>query len=477
MKREPDETLIYEALSQVETPEYDIGQAVRRARAEGQCPPVRRRLPRAALVAACLAAALAVGAAALGFSGNWYRFFGMVPENAVTTVGVSQTAGDYTLTIEDAMVDENGAILLLALSRADGGDIDPDASLRTNSMDATLTVDGKTFLGSSGSASSPDQDPKKVYFCFETRNPGTRESLLGKTMTFEADGVAVQLREPDGFYQLRAEEPTDLSPLAGGWTGTPIATNHWEKEVQETLAAAIEAQNINVPLGGALGEEFPGFALRGALMTDDGGLRVAVSSSGRVRSGDRVCTSVSVEALIDRRTGERYEYAGGNGFPLSDGSSVVLWYWQDCPLTVEDLPYLEMEVTYAVDRVLSEEPFSLTFRLDGGSAVSVDLDGTLDVEGVTLHPTQLRLSALGLTLYFDDSMDTAHVIYTSELTPTLTLADGSRLETQWQGGYGSQEGEGCAVAFRVQAEPGERVFFNTDEITAVRFGDLEVPIG
>lgn len=471
MKRNEEEARIFAALSRVETPEYDIAGAVEEA-IEAGSRPQPHPLPRAALLAACLAGVLLLAAAAAGISGAWRYFFrSELPQNAVTTVGVSQTAGGYTLTLEDVVVDDNGAMLLLALSRADGGDIDPEASLRTNSMRATLTVDGEDLGGSLSGAGAASEDPKKVYFCFEGRNHGIQESLLGKTMTFEAEGVAVQLREPDGFYQLREKKPADLSPLAGAWAGEPFETNHWEKEVQETLAAAIEAQDINVPLGGVLGEEFPGFALRGALMTDDGGLRVAVSSSGWVRSGDRVCTSVSVEALTDRRTGERYEYAGGQGIKLSDGSSAVLWYWRDCPLTVEDLPYLEMEVTYAVDRVLSEEPFSLTFRADGGSAVRVDLEGTLEVEGVRLHPVQLRLSALGLTFYFDDSMDTAHVVYEAGLTPVLTLEDGTALETEWHGGYGGEDGQ-CAIAFGAKDEDGGQVFFDTAQIRSVTFGGL-----
>ena len=160
-----------------------------------------------------------------------------------------------------------------------------------------------------------------------------------------------------------------------------------------------------------------------------------------------------------------------SGIKLSDGSSAVLWYWRDCPLTVEDLPYLEMEVTYAVDRVLSEEPFSLTFRADGGSAVRVDLEGTLEVEGVTLHPVQLRLSALGLTFYFDDSMDTAHVVYEAGLTPVLNLEDGTVLETEWHGGYGGEDGQ-CAIAFEAKDEDGGQVFFDTAQIRSVTFGGL-----
>ena len=63
MKRDEREEVIYRALRGVETPEYDILGAVKAAREEI---PRRRRphLTRAALLAACLAAALTVGAVA-----------------------------------------------------------------------------------------------------------------------------------------------------------------------------------------------------------------------------------------------------------------------------------------------------------------------------------------------------------------------------------------------------------------------------
>lgn len=82
-----------------------------------------------------LCALLTIGAAAVGFSGAWRYFVPSLPQNAVQTVGASQTSGDYTLTVEEAVVDDSNFMLLLALTRADGEPIDPEASLTTNSMD------------------------------------------------------------------------------------------------------------------------------------------------------------------------------------------------------------------------------------------------------------------------------------------------------------------------------------------------------
>ena len=79
--------------------------------------PVRRIRPvRPLAAAAVLCALLTIGAAAVGFSGAWRYFVPSLPQNAVQTVGASQTSGDYTLTVEEAVVDDSNFMLLLALT-------------------------------------------------------------------------------------------------------------------------------------------------------------------------------------------------------------------------------------------------------------------------------------------------------------------------------------------------------------------------
>ena len=108
MKRTPEEERIFRALAQIETPEADLSAALRRAEEPRRIRPVR---PLAA--AAVLCALLTIGAAAVGFSGAWRYFAPSLPQNAVQTVGASQTSGDYTLTVEEAVVDDSNFMLLL----------------------------------------------------------------------------------------------------------------------------------------------------------------------------------------------------------------------------------------------------------------------------------------------------------------------------------------------------------------------------
>ena len=74
MKLNSEEALIRAALSEIETPAYEIERTVRNAmRQDTAARP--RHFPRAALLAAALVAVLADGAAAVSISGLWTRFF------------------------------------------------------------------------------------------------------------------------------------------------------------------------------------------------------------------------------------------------------------------------------------------------------------------------------------------------------------------------------------------------------------------
>ncbi|HJC40341.1 MAG TPA: DUF4179 domain-containing protein, partial [Candidatus Intestinimonas pullistercoris] len=313
MERTPEEERIFRALSSIQTPDFDIEEAVRQRR-EQKPAPGRRPLPKAALLCACLLLALMAGAAAAGLSGGWTWFFEGVPEGAVTTVEVSQTCGDYTLTLEEAIVDRRGAVFLLALTRADGGAVDPEAELRRNTVDFRVLVDGVWLTGS-----MHDEEPvlsadgKTLYFCMEFRDMGWREvrSLLDGTITFQAGGVAKAPEEP-------LTGTVDLAPLAE----REVPSLERER-TREDAAQAVEQQDIALPL--SQDHLFPRYQVRGAYV-QEGTLAVVVSQgeSGQVeRSGALACAGVTAGALTDSRTGQQYLCTGAEGFPLSDGTWVM----------------------------------------------------------------------------------------------------------------------------------------------------------
>lgn len=475
MNRTQDETLIYNALSCIETPNYDIAAAVARRHASklrSPLHPLRRGLV-LALVGAVLACSL--GAAAVtGISGMWGDFFGHIPANAISTVGVSQTAGDYTLTIEDAIVANDNAMLLLSLRRADGGQINPNAHLRTNSLSAKLLVDGER-VGSDGfeGGTQRSEDGTTLYFCFEASHHGTWEipNLVGATLTLEADGVGIELYNWDGYYFVLTD-PISLAPLAGldlpDWTGKVSENSRGETQ---KIIQSVEAQNIMLPLPRS--EEFPDETLRGAVITDDG-LSLVITQK-QCRSGDLVCTAAFPETLIDTRDGTQYNSSVCMGGAMTDGTWAMLCTFQDCPLTAEDLPYLELVVGYELDQILSDEPFSLDFTTDSTSAVTLTFEAPVTVNGVELHPTEMRLSALDASIGFEDGLSLAVTLYTDG-SPVLHMADGTEIALKYGGGAGSVEDGPCTIHFSAKDENDERIFFDTRQIQSITFGDLELTI-
>lgn len=477
MRRTPEEEAIFAALSGVETPEYDIEAAVRRQR---EAPQRARRPRRAVMAAACLAVlALAACAAAAGMSGNWARFFSnRLPGQAVTTVGVSRTAGEYTLILEDAVVDDSGALLLLALSRTDGGEIDPAAGFNTFTMWSRLLADGDDFGGSSGfQGRERSEDGRTLYLAYEARDehmlPG--ESVLDRSLTFQADGVAVELWDPAEYSDGR-ELKVSLAPLARA--AVSQVEGQWDKEPEgrEAMAERIAGQNVSLPL--PLDERFPQYRIRGAVMTDRG-LAVAISD-GRGRSGDLACDGIWAGDLVDVRDGRRYSFAEGSGVELPDGTHVMLDTFANCPLGLEDLTYLELELTYEMDRVLSDEGFELPFTADSGSSRMIPLDADAVVGGETYHLDELRVSAVRVTVGVTDTGGRYEPL--REDPPVLTMRDGSTLTLDYYGGGARFDREAWtydgtfSASYTAKSEDGERVFLDVSQIEAVTFGSLTVPV-
>ena len=459
MKRTPEEERIFRALAQIETPEADLSAALRRAEEPRRIRPVR---PLAA--AAVLCALLTIGAAAVGFSGAWRYFAPSLPQNAVQTVGASQTSGDYTLTVEEAVVDDSNFMLLLALTRADGEPIDPEASLTTNSMDLEVTVDGHYFGRATDYQLSPDG--KTIYICYENTGALTETSILGKPITLTADGVAVRLFDDDGNIRIQCDNPISLSALTE-W-GTPDFSavplvDHVEEIIQTAANGGAALPLFTV-------EGVPLLTLRGAALTSEG--LALVTQDASYVSGDLAYTRSSCEAIIDTRTGARYLCRSGHGAALEDGTWAFLEVFDDCPFTLEDLPYLEVEVSYTVDRILSDQPFWLTFTVEKSSGWKLPLDDVLELDGLTLHPAELRLSALDLQVYFQDEAEAAFSLYRDGTAPVLHLANGTDITTTWHGGR-HLDSALPMVSFQTIDANGDRLFIDPAQVVCSTCTPLE----
>ncbi len=467
MMRTSEEERIFHALSQITTPACDLSGVIEQA---GSHRRARLRPGRPLAVAAALCALLTIGAAAVGISGAWRYFAPSLPQTAVETVGVTQTSGDYTLTVVDAVADDSNIMLLLALSRADGGKMDPEASLNTASMHLNLEIEAEKGAGSHGLLGRQlSQDGTTIYLLFDvsyvTDQPST---LVNQPLTLTADGVAAQLRDENGQYIFRGETPISLAPLAEAEIPDFSQTGGTTREIIRAAAA----QGVRIPL--PMSDRFPALAVLGAAVTEDG--LSLVTSSGRFISGDLVCTDIRCDTLTDTRTGTRYTCASGNGAALEDGTRAMVWSFQDCPLTAEDLPYLELEVVYTLDRVLSDQPFSLTFTVGQSSGISIPIEEPLELDGLTLHPAELRLSPLDLRIFFADEHEAAFSLRLDGTTPVLHLADGTEIVTRWGGGRYLGDGTLPNIGFRAEDAGGERLFIDPEQVVSITFGNLEIPV-
>ncbi len=86
---------------------------------------------------------------------------------------------------------------------------------------------------------------------------------------------------------------------------------------------------------------------------------------------------------------------------MNDG---VARFCEDCPLTASDLPYVELEVSYQMEKVLSDEPVELTFRAEkGGDYMDIDTGhGWIELQvqdnrgqRVLIDPAEVKTMYLG----------------------------------------------------------------------------------
>lgn len=455
MKRTPEEERIYQALSAIETPDAPLEEGVRARLERGE----RQNRPyfRMAAVAACLVVLLGAAVGAAGFHEAWRYFFPGVPERAVTEVDVSQTNGDYTLTVEDAVADDTGMLLLLSLTRTDGAEIDPDLRMYFGDMrlESTLSLDGKKVLTSSGGYGMDGRirsgDGKTLYFV-ENLSINGEEALAGRTLTYEVPTLGKWFEVETATLSLETLAEREI----------PTYAREPEADPPTRMGRLLAEQDCALPIPQV--EGFSGAAVRGALMTENG-LSIAVESVHEVRDLTD-CIGVEAGALIDTRMGERYEAISSTTAYLPDGTEVWVTSFRDCPLTAEDLPWLELEAEYQIAQLVTTEPFQLSFRVDTSAALTIPLE-PIQAEGKTLLLRELRLSAREIALELE-----RNEAYDASLTVplTITLTDGTVLEPWNYGGHQSEDA--CTLEYTLLTEDGVPCLLDTSQVAAVTIGDV-----
>lgn len=435
---------------------------------------------RPALIAACLALALAVGAVAAGLGGAWQRFFpGSVGDN-VTQVGASAITGDYTLTLEEAIVDEDGAAFLLALTRTDGGVLEGKPRLSGNVFGWDVKVDGKSpNMGLRHQEPIRSQDGRAVYYCVEFQDtslePG--ETLIGREITFVCKGVADVDWSQEEMDRIRSET-VSLAPMADAWVET---AEGWEELTDgafqtQSLDLLDQVKDARIPL--ALGDGQVA-EVAGVIFTADG---PAVAASWLV---DRYWQDryLAVEGipyrLIDTRTGESW---GMNGFlRLGDSPETYLSRFPDCPLTAEDLPYVELMVYYQMEKVLSDQRAELTFLAEKGGGVTTEVgqrvafDAHFRYEG---NLNRVRVSSLGLRIDMEDAVwDLPEDNAASYTAGRLVMKDGAEWSLCARGYHMDTDTGRGWLGLEPQDAQGDRALIDPAQVKTLVLGECEIELG
>jgi len=441
----------------------------------------RRRHPlRVALLAAVVAALMVTTALAVGVSGAWQRFFSGGAGGTVTQVGASAVTGDYTLTLEESIVNEDEATFLLALTRTDGGVLEGKPRIDGNILHWDVMVDGQSpNMGMTHQEPILSEDGKAVYYCLTFRNESLEagESLIGREITFVCKGVADMNWTEEEDANIRMET-ISLAPMA---ETAVVTTRSWEELTAEGFGTR-SLENLDqvgdaalpLALGGGKAAQ-----VAGVIFTADGPAVAVNWLTDRCWQDNYLAVEGVPYRLTDTRTGESW---GMNGFlRFGDSPETYLSRFSDCPLAAEDLPYLELTVRYQMEKVLSDQRVELTFRTEKGGGMTKTVGQDVRVTYISQYKgtlTDVRISSLGLRLDMEDITIVGHSEdFTSAAVGRLVMEDGTELTLQGGGNYlDAHKGQGY-LELRPQDAQGNRVLIDPAQVKTLYLGECEIKLG
>lgn len=439
--------------------------------------PVRLRAP---LVAAALAGVLVVTALAVELAVGWESFLGRTPKEAITPVGVSAVTGDYTLTLQESIVDDDGAAFLLALTRNDGGVLEG----KPEPLYWDIKIDGE-FPNMSLGSQEPifSEDRKTGYYCVEFEAQGVewdKERLAGKTITFQCDGVADTDWTEEEIEQIR-RETVSLVPLAQTVRQLEVSCEDLYRPAQRgALVPLVEELSAQATI--PLTKKGEGEAWVSAVLISNDALPIVVvhNSRGAVRQGQYLMANCTALTLTDTRTGEQWECTDFTW--QGDDEGFYLCSFQDCPLTEDTLPYFKVTVDYGAQKLLSDQPVELSFVAGDGYQTTVALDEGVAFNYIgdcTAHVTGAKLSALRLELTFDrlersgwdwenhPQKNTQWALVEKDGTRVLLTPPMIRRDEETGAGYIRLEGAD---------ENSDRRLIDPDQVEGLLVGDTLIPL-
>lgn len=462
----PDDLRIRQALEQIETPMYDIADAVREQRARRS-----RRVPLgypprmlAALLAALLLTAT-VATAAMQLSGGWAVLFGqgiVMPDGLATPVYQTQTVGNCTVSLEDAIVTDGSVAVLYSLRYTNAAPLHSD-TYTTLLGSASLLLDGTedACVSSSGTGTFDGNRPGVEYFydAFTlSEDPGDR------TLTLEiAPASLLEYTDPQSA-------PVDLAAI---YTSHPVT--HLTEDDGETRLAALRQQDCADTV---LPQSYQSPAIRFA---------------GVAFEGDALCVSLTmpsydgfdgesaqIDALRDIRTDRLYYGSVHTYSGVNDTLDLCQTSFEG--LTEADLPYLEPQVSYHRSTPLTDKGWSFTFCAPSAQT----LTRTLSLDTVHgMHIEKMTITPLGIELTGTEPIPAAAEEHTfdnaQDPSVTLLLHDGTAVSAEargWSHSYDEADNtqRQSSIEYEFRSDVQSRRFLQTESIAAVRIDNTTITI-
>lgn len=460
MNQESDECIIRLALQGIETPAFDIQSSVRERRRTHL-----RRIPwhntRRIVLAAVAAALLTVTATAvLQLSGAWQAMFGdrvLLPAHLPISLHQSLSQNGYTLTLEDAIISDTDAALILTLRRADGQRMEDVPQFGQNE----LLIEGTDAMNGSSMTIRPEEDGSVAYLYQEyelTENPRGRELTLSMgTAAIEGEQHStLQAGALDGMYRAQpveqAAEPDIMSDEMDLFAG------------QRDSAPAL-------PNGAEKGCRLAGVGFFG------GALQVVFELDDSRRSDSSYCESVEVTHLTDTRSGQVYRADSTSGSGAGEHMTVYSTAFEG--LSARDLPYLEAEITYRMQTPITQQPWTFRFQARGVNSWVIRDGIAAQLAGAQVQVDELSVSPLSIRISGSGAIDSDWINQLEDDDVYLTPRDGTSIKTHCGMSALSGDAQGGSMRFDLSfdyqdPEGGKRFLDIVREVASVTVGGVTI---
>lgn len=290
-------------------------------------------------------------------------------QSELQEISKSVTEGGVTFTAESAAIENKAGLFILSFTKEDGSSFEEGTVVR----DLVPNAQKHGGMGWSKQTTMTEEGKKLVYIV----DLSADKNLYGQKITYTAKDLGVWKEDQEVL-------PIDLYDA---YQQTMAINYNTEVEAWETYDTS---KGLNL----ALIESYKGYELDRVELKDQ---TLELITSTWVPNGEETLDVVNIQ-LIDTRTGEEIENKGGSS-TWNPSDQIQRHLNRFSGVTLEDLPYLQMQIEYSCFITQTKGQWEVAFELDKNKNLKEKkLIKNIENEsmGVMLH--DLEISKLGLKL-------------------------------------------------------------------------------